>query len=126
MNQESADIIWVKRQISKIDNRDCSKIQGVLHIGIADMENAILPDEVFLALLDAGYALLSRGINLYVHCEAGISRSSYYTVGLYMRMGKSFQEAIQQVRAKRKDAFPNWRFLCSTHLELQAEDTSSP
>ena len=139
MNKESADIVWVKRQISKEEGRDCSKIQGVLHVGIADMENAVLPDEVFLALIEAGYAMLSRGINLYVHCQQGISRSSYYTVGLYMRMGMSFQEAIRHVASRRKGAFPNWgfydhlarlykegRFQCSTHSDEKAVGILSP
>lgn len=48
---------------------------------------------------------------VFVHCTAGISRSSLITVGYFMKTrDKSWYTALLLVQAKRKDAHPNLGF----------------
>jgi protein-tyrosine phosphatase len=65
---------------------------------------------VLIALVDAAIALLAQGINLYVHCQMGISRSTYFNTALYMRLGMTLKEAVAHIKKHRSVAWPNWGF----------------
>jgi hypothetical protein len=76
--------------------------------------NAIgpLPDYEYLAAVDCIIGYLSRGVNVYIHCAAGVSRSSYMTLGVLMRtMDLSFDEALAYLRSRRPKADPNRGFV---------------
>ena len=70
------------------DYVDRKHVLMLLSIPIEDAADAILPDDIFIASIEAGIDFLSRSVNLYVRCLAGVSRSSYYNAGLHMRAMK--------------------------------------
>ena len=86
---------------------DHQRIHAVLSLWIEDTSESTLPDIVIKSAVEAGACFLQNGINLYVHCMAGVSRSTYYTVALYMRLGMEFGEAMRHVASRRKVAWPN-------------------
>jgi predicted protein tyrosine phosphatase len=96
-------------------------IDAVLAVWINDSPDAILPDAIYIALVDAAIAILKKGINLYVHCAAGVSRASYFDIGLHMRAEKiSFDQAFNLVHSARPVANPNAGFV--QHLKrLEAQ-----
>lgn len=103
MDHETNDVVWMTWAKG-------NPIVGILHIGIHDLPSHTLPDPVLLGYLDTGVSLLKRGVNLFVHCAAGISRSSYITIGLYMRLGLSFTNARRQVEKNHPGVYPNEGF----------------
>lgn len=90
---------------------DHNTIHSVLNISIHDTPEAVLPDDVFLSLVDACIAFLKNGINLYIHCGQGVSRSSYLDIGLHMRMLRiPYDEAFSLIKKKRSVIDPNSGF----------------
>lgn len=106
MDDEVDDVCWVKRTGDE-ERGDTSHIQGVLHIGIRDWATGVLPDPVYLAYVNACHALMERGINLYIHCQAGISRSPYLALGILCKRGLTFMEAWGLIQNARPFALPN-------------------
>ena len=83
-----------------------------LYIGIEDSPIAVLPDSQFVAHLHAATHYLEQGINLYIHCAAGISRASYFDCGLHMlTKGLDFDSALAYIRKYRPQANPNEGFV---------------
>ena len=83
-----------------IDHR---QIHAVLSFRIQEMQP--LSDMALMAALDAGVGFLRNGLNLYVHCANGVARSTYYVVGLRMRvLGETAEQAFAHVKAKRPHA----------------------
>lgn len=86
-------------------------VQGLIAVQLKDYLNGCLPDTILIAFVDACIALLKNGVNLYVHCGAGISRSTYIDCAIHMRgMGIGFDEAIEHIRFRRPQAAPNPSF----------------
>lgn len=100
---------WINHQV----------VQAVLAVWIDDSPDAILPDDTYVALVDSAIALLKNGHNLYVHCAAGVSRASYFDIGLHMRAEKlTFTQAFNLVHSRRPIANPNSGFVAHLqHLE---------
>lgn len=100
---------------------DCGWIDQVnvwatLEVQIKDFEDAVLPDLVYLALVESCVSFLRSGVNLYVHCAMGASRSSYLTLGILMRLfGLRAWEARGILRGRRELAAPNNGFV--QHLD---------
>eukprot|EP00741_Cyanophora_paradoxa_P020300 tig00021244_g19594.t1 len=67
-------------------------------------------------------AAIARGGRVYVHCNAGISRSPTVVISYLMRRrGMTLKAAFEHVRARRPQAAPNagfFSFLCSLEREL--------
>lgn len=91
-------------------------IDFVLSVWIEDRPDAVLSDSAYLALLDTCLALKKSGYNLYVHCAAGISRSSYLTLGILMATQNiNYSMALMTLRKKRAFVMPNAGF--EAHLK---------
>lgn len=101
------------------DYVDRKHVLMLLSIPIEDAADAILPDDAFIASIEAGIDFLSRGINLYVRCLAGVSRSSYYNAGLHMRAMKiDLDASLEYIKRTRPSACPNAGFYAHLkHLE---------
>lgn len=83
-------------------------IGGVLSIWIDDNPDAVLTDEAMLAHVTAGLSYLRGNHSLYIHCGAGVSRSSYYDIALHMALnGWTYDQAFAYVHSKRNIAQPN-------------------
>ena len=91
---------------------DHKNVIGELYIGINDSPDAALPDTQLIAHLESGLAYLSRGINLYIHCAAGISRSCYYDVGIHLLQHGdwTYDTALAYIRKFRPQSNPNTGF----------------
>ena len=82
-----------------------------LYVGIDDSPAAILPPNELLAHVHAAIHYLEQGINLYIHCAAGVSRASYFDCALHMvAKGLDFESALAYVRKYRPQANPNSGF----------------
>jgi hypothetical protein len=91
---------------------DHKTIQGLMAYQIEDSPDACLPDEILIALADAAIAFVRRGVNLYVHCGAGISRSSYADIAIHMRLFKvPYGEAFAMIAKQRPQIAPNPGFI---------------
>ena len=85
---------------------------GELYIGINDSPDAILPPSELLAHVHAAIHYLEQGINLYIHCAAGVSRASYFNCTLHMLVkGLDFNSALAYIRKYRPQANPNSGFV---------------
>jgi hypothetical protein len=102
MNDSEMDEKWVDHKV----------VYAVLYIGIKDSDDGVLPDDILRGLVDAGIAFLSQGINLYVHCAAGVSRSSYYDIALHCQaMSTGYTKAYQYIKKQRPIIEPNPSFV---------------
>lgn len=100
---------------------------GVLSLNLLDTPvnlpdhatgNAIgpLPDAQLEAAGLTVIAYLERGVNVYIHCAAGVSRSSYLTLAVLMRVtGEPLEDCLARLRSQRPAANPNSGF--HAHLE---------
>jgi hypothetical protein len=114
--QEDAQWLFQSRVMTPRRASD-GMFQGVINVEIADLPESILPDNVYLGLIDACCGYLRNGVNLYVHCRMGISRSTYVTAGIYMRLlNLSLKEALQKIQGRRQRAELNWGF--EQHLQI--------
>lgn len=86
-------------------------VQGVHSVYINDSPDACLPDGVLIAQAAANIALLAAGMNLYIHCAAGVSRSTYMDCATLM-LGKkiSYDAALALIRTTRPQVQPNSGF----------------
>jgi protein-tyrosine phosphatase len=107
MMQGHRDESWLHESRDMTRLRSNGKIQAVLAVCIEDNPISVLPDNVYLALVDSCISYLKQGINLYVHCRMGFSRSSYLTAGIYIRHGLTLKQATRHISTRRKTAFPN-------------------
>jgi len=83
-------------------------IDGVVSIWIDDSPTAVLPDTCLIAHVAAAISYLRSGYNLYIHCGAGVSRSSYLDIAVHMAlMGFTYDQAASYVKSKRPVAQPN-------------------
>lgn len=90
---------------------DHKNVVAELYIGIDDSPSAVLPQDQLLAHLNVALWYLEHEFNLYIHCAAGISRSSYFNCGLHMlAKGIDFDTALTYVRKYRPQANPNSGF----------------
>jgi hypothetical protein len=86
-------------------------VLGCLPASIPDTGAGVMADDAYLTLLDRVRTLLRSGVNVYVHCLAGWSRSSYVTVGLFMvERDLSYDDALARVRQRHAMARPNPHF----------------
>lgn len=96
---------------------DQKKICSVINIRIEDWHGAALKDDAYLALIMSIIAYLKQGISVYIHCSAGVSRSSYVTLGVLMAsIGWDYDKTIAFLRIHRPCAEPNEGFV--KHLRL--------
>jgi hypothetical protein len=106
LNRGASDSPWI----------DHEHVHAVLTIWIDDHPKAILPDNVMKGLVRSAACILKSGMNLYIHCAAGISRSSYFTTAMLMHMlNIEFDRALEILRASRPVADPNSGF--TQHLK---------
>jgi len=90
---------------------DHQTIQAVVSVWINDSPDAVLPDNVLLSLVRACVGYLESGVNLYIHCAAGMSRSSYMDIALHMTLKNlSYQDAYNLVHTQRPVINPNSGF----------------
>jgi hypothetical protein len=98
-----------------VDHHD--HIVALLYIGIDDSPDAALSTAELVATADCCIAYLRRGVNLYVHCAAGVSRASYLDIAIHMRILKiGFDSAYQLIKAQRPVISPNSGFVHSLQL----------
>jgi len=122
MTKGTSDHQWLAISRGQSSPRSGGPLQGVITVGIDDYPDAVLPDAVYLGLVDACCGYLRNGINLYVHCRMGLSRSTYLTAGIHTRLGMSLTEALKMIGQRRKEAFPNWGFFDQLHrLEFEGK-----
>ena len=90
---------------------DHKTVQSVLSVWIDDSPDATLPDDILVSLVQACKGFLESGVNLYIHCAAGVSRASYMDISLHMAVKKlSYQDAFNLVHAQRPIINPNSGF----------------
>ena len=91
---------------------DGAKVCGSMFYPMEDWDTGVLTDNQMEALVESLIAFLSRGFNLYIHCMAGVSRSTYVHAALRMKvLHIPYNEAVEQIAAKRPIADPNTAFL---------------
>lgn len=77
-------------------------------------------DRNCLKYFDEAFPFINEGMSkgcVYIHCNAGVSRASTFTIGYLMKMkGMTFQEAHDLVKSKRPCICPNAGF--SEQLKL--------
>lgn len=101
LNKGEVDDGWIKGPVT-----------GVLSLPIDDSPTACLPDNQLIGFVDSGITLLQEGINLYIHCAAGVSRSSYYDLALHIRaMNVPYDVAFAYLKARRPEVAPNPGFI---------------
>jgi protein-tyrosine phosphatase len=84
----------------------------VLAVWIEDSPDACLKDGVLLGLVRTIVAWLAAGGDAYIHCAAGVSRSSYMDCAVHMAALKvGFDHALAIIRAQRPVADPNAGFV---------------
>lgn len=74
-----------------------------------------MPQENLLLLFDDAIDFIKHAIDseetIYVHCNAGVSRSASFVIAYFIREhGLTFEEALNFVKAKRGCVFPNYGF----------------
>ena len=90
---------------------DRVNVFGVLEVPFKDLEGECLADSLYLGTVMACVGYLRAGVNVLVHCQAGISRSSYVTCGILMVVnGWQAARALEHLRAHREGAEPNAGF----------------
>ncbi len=96
-----------------------------LFLETEDRMDEQLPVDTFVE--HAGTVLANPGAKLYVHCEAGVSRSSSLVIALLMHTERlTFLEAFQRVRDKRVRVLPNIGFASQLYrVEMAAQSTDS-
>ena len=83
-------------------------VEAVLAVWIQDSPSACLKDEVLLGLGAMGVAWLKGGGNVYVHCQAGISRASYMDITIHcLALNISAVTVLARIKAERPIADPN-------------------
>lgn len=117
--KDDAQLLWHSRSMVP-SARSTGKIQGVIAVEISDYPESALPDSAYLGLVDACCGYLRNGVNLYIHCRMGISRSTYLSAGIYMRLlNLPAKQAIRRVSDRRIEAYPNSGF--REHLDALEE-----
>jgi predicted protein tyrosine phosphatase len=87
---------------------DHKKVEAVLDVWIEDSPMATLDDDILVAHVQAAIIYLSSGLNLYIHCGAGVSRSSYFDIALHIAaLAIPYDLALEQLKSKRHVAQPN-------------------
>src|SRR5712692_9176637 len=81
---------------------DGKNLMGVWYCGINDTPDAVLPDNFYLGLVRGLAEHIKNGTSLYIHCAAGVSRSSYVTIGVLMTLLKiGYDDAFTMLHAAR-------------------------
>jgi hypothetical protein len=104
-----------------------SMVGSLFHMGlnlsiyINDTPKSCLPDNELLALVDATCGFLKNGINVFIHCLQGKSRSSYLNCAIHMKMMKmSYDSSLAFIKRYHPVAQPNTGF--EAHLNrMKAE-----
>ena len=87
-------------------------VEGVLAVWIDDAPDAVLGDDVLINLVRMIAAWLRAGGNVYDHCAAGISRSSYMDLAIHMAAGPmAYAAAFTYVHNQRPVTNPNAGFV---------------
>jgi len=95
---------------------DHKTVFGDLSYVIPDTPDSCYPDNVLISMAESVIAILKSEGNCYLHCWAGVSRSSYLSCAVLMRMlGLTFNDALALLRASHPQANPNSGF--TTHLQ---------
>ncbi len=95
---------------------DRVNVHGVIEVPFKDMEDDCLGDQLYLGTVAGIIAYLSNGINVLIHCQAGISRSTYVTTGVLTAIhGWQIWEATSYIASRRDGAGPNNGFFA--HLK---------
>lgn len=91
----------------------------LMTLSLRDEPDGCLPDAMLFAVTRTLAGWLQAPAGVAVHCQAGVSRSSYLVLALLMaRWGSSYPEALAWLRARRPEASPNSGF--SAQLERLA------
>lgn len=116
LNSLPAPLVVVTMDAGELDESYIDHVHQVaiaeLYIGINDSPDAVLPDAQLIAHVNAALYYLEHGINLYIHCAAGVSRASYFNCALHMQVkGLDFDSALAYIRKYRPVANPNSGFV---------------
>jgi hypothetical protein len=82
------------------------------HISIPDAINVNIRDykDDFFRFITACF---EDGLNVYIHCKMGISRSTSFVIALLMKhRAMRFEDALTYVKARRPQVEPNFGFHC--------------
>jgi hypothetical protein len=83
-----------------------------LHIDILDKGNVVITD-FFPQCFTFIDEQIERGVNIYIHCAMGISRSASIVIGYIMKKNNmSFNDAYKFVKDRRPQVDPNFGFCC--------------
>lgn len=105
-------LVEMARGIDPTGLIDTAHFAQLLDMSIDDSPAACLPDDLYLALNDASLLYLLRGFDLVSGCGAGVSRSSYKSLGILIAgLGLTTDNALLLLRQGRPQANPNPGFL---------------
>lgn len=86
-------------------------VVAVLSRWFGDQPSETIPDDVLVAFANAVTSLLASGMNVYIHCAAGLSRSTYIHAAVRMRaLSVTRDEAFAQIARYRPQINPNQGF----------------
>lgn len=78
------------------------------------------------SLLDVDSGPCSKGVTIFIHCYAGISRSPSVLLAYLISKGESLTNALEFVRSRRPCVRPNYGFLCELErLEFKNKGTAT-
>jgi protein-tyrosine phosphatase len=60
----------------------------------------------FQVLIQKIVSLLEKGLNVIIHCHAGLGRTGLVASCLLISLGYNYKEAIEKVRAIRRGSIP--------------------
>lgn len=132
---EAPDIIasgWPKKAITLLGKRDAHRVpcQGPHHLVLYFDDTELVGDKQHVAPtpyhLDRILAHtndLKDGDNLFVHCKAGKSRSTAFSIAILIQHGASPQEAFDHVKSIRNMLIPNRLIIdmIDSHFALDGE-----
>jgi protein-tyrosine phosphatase len=110
MTEKPTAVLNCAKELEKSPHCD-----GYLHLQLEDTQAQRLAPNIPLAIEFIEEQLLN-GKRVLVHCRAGVSRSVSIVIGYLMSShGMTFLEAFDYVKSKRKQANPNFGFVCQMH-----------
>lgn len=81
------------------------------------LDGCLYPDEFEYDPAKADFRKKPHGANVYIHCQAGVSRSVSFTIAYLMyRYRLNLKTALHAVKRRRPTALPNDNFMEQLHL----------
>lgn len=108
LQRSRTDVGFLDHQLTA-PSRQC---YVVMECAVEDNGAHRWPDNVYVGIITAIVNFLRNGMNVYVHCTAGVSRSSYVTMGVLMAaLALSADDALAYLRKYHPLARPNDGFM---------------